>query len=132
MDLIYQSDYKKTFYDDKLSLITNIWTDKDMNDEIFQEEISIWVELIEAYRPKNLIADTQLFVFTIGLEMQEWTSQKVFPRIVSSGVKKFAVIVSQELIAQLSIEQTMEEVNPDVLQNRYFASIEEAKQWFTE
>jgi len=129
MKTIYESEFKKTLLNEELSLITNIWSATDMTDAIFQKEILEWVRLVEEYKPKFLIADTQLFIFTISLELQEWTGNVVFPRLIAAGVQKFAIIVSNEMIAQLSIEQTMEEAS-SAFQSNYFSSIEDAKKWF--
>jgi len=130
MNIIYESDCKTSYYEEDLSLITNVWTNKDMANEEFQKEILIWVELVEKYKPKNLIADLTNFIFTINIELQDWTGNEVFPRLTAAGARKFAIIVSQEIVSQLSVEQTMDEANPSKLRSNYFASIDEAKKWF--
>ncbi len=48
--------------------------------------------------------------------------------IVGNGLKKLAVIVSEDLIVQLSIEQTMEEIE-FIFQTRYFSNQESTRKW---
>jgi hypothetical protein len=48
---------------------------------------------------------------------------------VQAGLRKYAIIVSQEMVAQLSIEQTMEESQASNFQVRYFDDSEEAMRW---
>lgn len=129
METLYESKYKTTYYEPELSLITNIWTPEDMVDEKFQEEILGWVELVEKYKPKFLIADTSNFGYAVGIEMQEWTNTQVFPRLIAAGVKKFAIVESKEMLAQLSLEQTMEEEDTGAFMHKFFSSIDEAKEW---
>jgi chorismate mutase len=129
MATIYESKFKKTTYDKALSLITNVWTDAEMTDDDFQKEILVWVEQIEQYKPKNLIADTRKFNYAITVEMQDWNANETFPRIIAAGVEKFAIVESKELVAQMSIQQTMEEEQTGKMQNKYFETIEEALEW---
>jgi hypothetical protein len=129
MEKLYESEFKVTLYEPENSLIINNWKDeKEMTDEDFKEEIISWVELVEKYNPENLIADTRKFNYTVSVELQEWNEKKVFPRLANAGVKKFAVIESEELVAQLSLEQTMD-VAGDVMQHQFFTSQDEARAW---
>ncbi len=129
MEKLYESDFKITLYEPENSLIINNWKDeKEMTDDDFKKEIISWVELVEKYKPENLIADTRKFNYTISVELQEWNEKKVFPRLAKAGVKKFAVIESEELVAQLSLEQTMD-ASEDVMQHQFFTSQDEARAW---
>jgi len=127
---LYRSKFKHTEYDEKLSLLANYWTDAIMRDKDFQDEILAWVDLAKKYKPKNLLADTTLFNYTISTEMQTWTNEVVFPQLVAAGAKKFAVIMHPDIITQLSLEQTMEESEAAALQNQFFGSVAEAIEWF--
>lgn len=126
---IFKSDYKTTEYDEHLSVIINRWTDVPMDDSIFQEEILIWLDFIEQYRPIGLVADTKKFNFLISVEMQEWTNTVVFPRIIAAGVEKFALVVSEDIITQLALEQTMDEEKTGAFVSKYFENEADALKW---
>ncbi|HAI77152.1 MAG TPA: hypothetical protein DCM08_12985, partial [Microscillaceae bacterium] len=63
------------------------------------------------------------------VNLQSWVDQEIFPQFVQAGLRKYAIIVSQEMVAQLSIEQTMEESQASNFQVRYFDDSEEAMRW---
>lgn len=48
--------------------------------------------------------------------------------MVGNGAQKLAIIVSEDLIVQLSIEQTMEETE-SIFQTRYFGNQDSARKW---
>ena len=126
---IFKSEYKTTDYDEHLSIITNRWTDAQMDDSIFQEEILIWVDFIEQFKPKGLIANTRNFNYLVSIEMQEWTNTVVFPRIIAAGVQKFALVVNDDIITQLALEQTMEEEKTGSFASKYFDNEHDAIKW---
>ena len=70
------------------------------------------------------------FEFTISPEIQKWIDEKIFPRYIKAGVKKFAYIMSSDMVAQLSIEQTMEEQQASQgFQTNYFDNEADARKW---
>lgn len=125
---IYKSQFKTTDWDSDNSILANYWTANEMQAEDFKKEIEVWVELAEKHNAKNLLADTSKFNFPVSVELQEWTNNVVFPRLIGAGAVKFAIVESKEMLAQLSIEQTMEESEAK-FQTRYFSSREEALKW---
>lgn len=129
MKEIYSSEFKKTMYDADKSLIINEWTNAPMTDEDFRRDILIWVEQCEKYRIQNMIADTRLFKFAVTPELQEWTNTVTFPRIIAAGLKKFAIVESADMLAQLSLEQTMDEESTGVFASRFFGTVEDAMKW---
>ncbi len=129
MEILYQSAFKTTTYEAELSLITNIWTDKPMETWDFQNEILVWADLVEKYKPKNLIADTKKFNFIVSVELQTWTNHVIFPRLINSGVLKFAVIETDDVVNQMSLEQTMEEETTGQFRYLFFKTMEEARNW---
>lgn len=134
METIYESDYKKTTYDAGKSIIANYWTPAtaNMDEDEYQREIMVWVEAIEKYNARNLLAQTQEFAYTVSVEMQDWTDKEVFPRMVAAGVKKFAIVMSSEFIAQLSIEQVMQTESGTLIPTQYFDNEEDAMDWLKE
>lgn len=128
---VYQSDYQAIyFYEDK-QLLQKEWnqTTENMSNEAFKAEVEKIAEMQEKYKATKFHDNTTNFDFPISPKLQTWVNETIFPRFIAAGLMKYAIIVSQELIAQLSIEQTMEENNASKFQVRYFDNIEKAHQW---
>ncbi len=128
---IYKSDYKTTHYNESTKVMINRWTEAEMNSTIFQQEILAWVELVEKYHPKGMVANTKKFTYLITVDQQDWTNNVVFPRLIAAGMRRFAIIVNEDIMTQLALEQTMEEVAPDTFQSKFFDDEEKAIQWAT-
>jgi len=131
MKEIHHSEFIKIEFDEEQSLFDFEFHDlQDWSDEEFKEELEIQAKLAEAYHPKYFLFHSQNFNYTITPILQEWVDQTIFPRFVKAGVQKFAYILSSDIIAQLSIEQAMEEeVGLQSFETMYFSHVKEAKKW---
>jgi len=131
MKKIHHSEFIEIEFDEEQSLFDFKFYDlEEWSDEEFKEELEIQAKLSETYHPKYFLFHSQEFNFTITPTMQEWIDQTIFPRYVKAGVKKFAYIFSSDTIAQLSIEQAMEEeIGSQAFKTMYFSHADEAKKW---
>lgn len=127
--------YKSTFqtirvYED-LKLLAKEWTTDTeyMSEQKFKEEVEKIAEVAEKYKVEKFHDNTTNFLFPISPELQTWVNESIFTRFIAAGLRKYALIVSKEMIAQLSIEQTMEEDNASNFQVKYFDSPEKASEW---
>ena len=100
-----------------------------MTPEEFKQECLQHTQIMVKFRPKKNLYDTRNMLFPIVPELQEWLNQTIFPILLDIELNISALIVSQEVIAQLSIEQTMEESESSKITSRYFSNKEEAKEW---
>ncbi len=128
---VYNSNYLHLSFFPEHDLIEWTWkpTTKNMTEEEYKQEFLNYLDIILRLRPKRLLADTKDMFMPISPELQEWTNQTIFPPALEMGLNKVAFVISQELIAQLSIEQTMEESEGSKFITRYFDNKDEAKQW---
>ncbi|TAE75158.1 MAG: hypothetical protein EAZ85_03005 [Bacteroidetes bacterium] len=128
---VYKSKYLHLAFFAEQELIEMTWlpSTDEMTEEEYKQEFLNYLDIILKVRPKKIIPDTRNMFFPIVPKLQEWTNQVVFPPSLEMGLNKAAFVVSQEMIAQLSIEQTMEEHEGVKFVTRYFESKEEAKQW---
>ncbi|WP_338759374.1 hypothetical protein WAF17_11600 [Bernardetia sp. ABR2-2B] len=129
---IYKSDYQTINFDESKSLLSKSWTSKteDLETDTFRKEVNKIAECAEEQNAKYILDDTRSFAFTITIELQSWVDNEVFPRFIAAGLKKYAIIVSKEFIAQLSIEQTMEgDKGTQTFEVQYFDNTEEAHNW---
>ncbi len=102
---------------------------EDMDDKYFQTINLTYVELAQKHTLQGLCIDIQHFTYTIHPDIQEWVANEILPQLINLGIKRIAFNVSQDMIAQLSVEQTMEENTEIPLQVFYFSEISEAEAW---
>lgn len=129
---IYKSEYQTINFDESKSILSKSWTPKteDLEADTFSAEVNKIAECAEKHQAKYIVDDTRDFSFTITIELQDWVDNKVFPRFIAAGLKKYAIIVSKEFISQLSIEQTMEgSTGSQSFEVLYFDNTEEAYRW---
>ena len=119
-----------TISNDK-QVITNDWflTTETMSDEQYKADMLKFAELAKIYKPKYHLIKSVNFKYTIAIEMQDWTNNTIFPQLIEAGIKKIAFLVSSAMIAQLSIEQTLDESNADAFIVKYFDPEIDANNW---
>lgn len=128
---IYKSKHWTILYDSEKELITTIWNKLSfhMTDEIYQNEMLNYAQMVEKYKPLRLLVDSHYFEFVISPVMQEWTNNTIFPRVLAAGLKRVAITVPPNIITQLSLEQTMSEPTGNNFITRYFGNRGDAVQW---
>lgn len=130
MELFKSSFVVITLSNDK-QVITNDWflTTENMSDEQYKADMLKFAELATIHKPKYHLINSVNFLYTITIEMQEWTNKTIFPQLIEAGIKKIAFLVSSEMIAQMAIEQTLEESNAGAFKIKYFDTEKEALNW---
>jgi len=131
MEEIYHSEYVKHIYYPQKQVLEAVWTEGGlMNDEEYRKESLNFLKTANTCKAYGNLIDTQDFQFTIVPKTQEWLNTIVFPKLIATGVKKMAFLVTEELFAQVSIEQTMEEdTAKEGFQTYYFKNRDEAMLW---
>lgn len=129
---VYRSDYQVITHISDLSLLEAVWLpeSKNMGEEDYKIELRKQVELVKQYGIKRELFDTKNFAFAITPELQAWTDEEIYSAKHELGVVQFALVVSEEMISQLSLEQAMEEGKAHEFKPRFFTSAQEAKEWF--
>ncbi|WP_027000131.1 hypothetical protein [Eisenibacter elegans] len=129
---VYKSDYQVIRFYAEQGIMAKQWTPDTLNmDEVtFVSEVEKIAETAEQHKAQCIMDDTSKFAFPITPKLQEWVDTQVFPRFIAAGLKKYALLVSEEMIAQLSIEQTMEgEKGEQAFEIAYFSEAEAAMKW---
>lgn len=128
---VYKSKYLSLEFFTETQVIEWTWfpTSSEMKKTEYQQETLNYVDIVLKYKPKKVLGDIRNMFFPIGPELQEWTNQTIFPPILEIGLKTVAFVASEEIITQLSTQQTMEEEEGSKFTTRYFNTKEEAKEW---
>ncbi len=128
---LYSSNFVEISLSDNNLIIINEWfkTTENMLDEEYEADMLKFAELALLHKPKYHLIKSVDFLYTITIEMQEWTNNTIFPQLIKAGIKKIAFLVSSEIIAQISIEQTLEESNASAFAFKYFDVETDAINW---
>jgi len=100
-----------------------------MTPEQYISELKDFIKIVKEYKPKIMFGDMTDFKFTITVDTQEWLDNNLFPVYAEIGFKKIAIISSTSFIAELSIEQAMDEDSTGSFQTKYFDNRETAMDW---
>jgi hypothetical protein len=101
-------------------------------DETYKEDFLNFSQALLSYTkthkfPYGLV-DMRNFFFTISPELQEWHNENIFKLNSQIGLERMAILSSIDLIASLSIEQTLDNTD-ETFQTRFFDNEEDALAW---
>lgn len=109
MKKIHSSSLQEIYYDDKNSIIKNIWSPIDYTFDDMKREMNIWMEKFNETKPKLMLTDSSSGII-VPVEIQDWIVGFLFPEVIEKGALKYAIILSEEVVGQLSVEQMFDEV----------------------
>ncbi len=130
---VHESQYVSRFIDEENQLVISTWleTTENMTTREFKEEMQSLADLIKEKKIKFVLSITKELRFTIVPELQQWILDVIAPQFIEAKIEKQAIIIPQEFIAQLSMEQTIDDVENinHHHQSKFFSEIEDAKNW---
>lgn len=109
---LHKSEYHQLDFDNDKKMMIGVWTEKteDMSvDELKSEILKICDHIIET-KPKYFLADDRLRKNLFTVQDQEWIAQTFGKAFVQAGLNRVAVMPPEEMVAQLSTEQTADEL----------------------
>lgn len=129
MTIIFKTDYiKSTLFEDK-KYICNDWTGAEFGDEEFKYSMLEVANIASNHTVRGILVDARRFSFTISLGVQEWYDANIVPKHLAAGIKKMAFLLPEDVMAQVSIELTMDEEQAKSQETRYFDTYENAEKW---
>ena len=132
---VFENKFVIISFNKELSLMDFLWNKetKEAKEEDYKDWNTNLAQQVTKYKPKYVLSDNTNYFFPIIPELQEWSVENIFVPMTNAGVKKLAMIVSKEFIAQISLEQfsdEAEESNAGFV-TKYFENKEEAMEWFS-
>ncbi len=131
---LYETEFITISFEEKKSVITFSWTpatgSERFFDDEFTRELRAECENVEKTQAKFIIIDAREFMYPISPEIQTWIENEVYPLWASAGTKKIAVLLPKDLVAQLSVEQAIEENKEEAMISAFFDDTEPAYRWF--
>jgi hypothetical protein len=135
-ELLYKSVYREIFYyaDTKLLELTFLEGTTDYTDDEFKKEELIFSAFFVYKKVHIFCVNTIKLDYIIIPEIQEWLEKTVNPIFVKSEMRKFAVIVSQNVFSKVSIQHTIHKLtkNNPPFKTDYFEDREAALKWLLE
>ena len=100
-----------------------------MSDEVYRDEIKVLIQLVREKKPQRMLGDMKNFNFTISPDTQVWLNNNLLEVYIEQEIDKLAMILSNDLFSQISIEQTIEEEVTFAFETKYFNNLDEAYFW---
>ncbi|WP_291722312.1 STAS/SEC14 domain-containing protein [Bernardetia sp.] len=128
---VYNSNFLQidAFDDQKLLELTWLKATVDMTDEEYRNEHLELLKFMLEQKTQKVVGNVKDLGFVVNPDTQEWMNINVFVPAIEVGFHKLAVVMSSEFLAQLSIEQVMEEKEGQKITTQYFDNVEEAREW---
>jgi len=92
----------------------------------FREALNKGLELVNEKKAAKWLGDTSS-MSAIPTDDQQWANNDWFPRALSSGIKKMAVVVPKSVIAKMSVQNIVSKF--DTLEVQNFGDKLQAEQW---
>jgi hypothetical protein len=110
------------------------YSNNGMVDSSFQDDIMVLCRLIQEHKVLYLLDDSRKVNYPIGPEIQEWIAETINPALAEAGVKKYALVIPEDMIAELSNEQIFDEMQGQGVSTKIgnFSSPEEALRWLSD
>ena len=135
MEKIFINKFQTISFAKENKLMVFAWLPLDknyLNDTLLINEIIIGAELIKKHLPKRIIVQTENLKYLINPDIQKDINKILYDAYKIANVKKLAFIVSENIITQMSIEQTVSESKfINFFETKYFKNIESAMNWIS-
>lgn len=123
----YDETHLRVQYNSDLDAVVMKWKSFAQGDE-FRDGLDTGLELVEKEGAKNWLADLRE-LGTVAGDDQEWSNNNWFPRALETSLSHMAIIQPESVVANISVENIMEEVGDGELKTHYFDNRTEAEQW---
>ena len=119
--LLHKSKFASHHYCDETKTLFSDWFQEtgSMKEEDFKNEMEIWIKVSKECRPERIFDRCIDFTYPISPENQTWMAQLLNPGWIDAGVKKYAHLVPEEFIANLSVYQMFDEFFEMKLDNQF-------------
>jgi hypothetical protein len=129
--LLESRKYVLIEYYAELSLMQYHWqaANAQMTENEYKAEMLHILHLFRQYRVQNVILDALESKFVITIQLQEWVNKNIIAVAAAEGLKRVLIILSQDLIPNLSMEQMFEEDPHKTFHTHYCPTVADAQKW---
>jgi hypothetical protein len=123
----YDSSFLTAQYDERLDAVVMKWHDFAEGDD-FREGLDAGLELIQEKEASNWLADLRK-MGTVSGDDQEWSNNDWFPRAMETALTHMAIVQPENVVADMSVENIMQEVGDGDITTHHFDNRPEAERW---
>jgi hypothetical protein len=114
-------------YDNGSQSVNMKWKSFAHGDD-FRNGLNSGLDLIKQKGSKKWLADLR-DLGTVPTKDQEWSNTDWFPRAVSGGIRKMAIVMPKSTLSAMSVKNIMTKVEGINIETNYFDSDDEARKW---
>lgn len=123
----YESEYLEVEYDPELDAVRMQWK-QFVSGDPFREGLDRGLELLRERGAANWYADLRQ-LGAVDQDDQEWSNEEWFPRALEAGVQNMAIVRPESVVAEMSVDNIMQEVEETGLVTYNFDDPDEAEEW---
>lgn len=123
----FETDYLTVHYNEEFNGVLMEWKTFTTSEEL-KAGLNKGLACINEKKLTKWLADVRE-LGAISEEDQKWSNEDWFPRALQSGIKRMAVIVSDDIFNQMTVEEIMLKVKAQDFISQYFDSVDKAKKW---
>lgn len=119
--ILYESKFAKHTYQPSTKTLFSDWSPAtfEMSREDFKIEIEAWLNVFKKEKILYLFDRCSDFIYPIAPDEQIWMANLLNPEWIKLGLKKYAHLVPEEFIANLSVDQMFDEFFNMNLEGQY-------------
>lgn len=129
MKQLHQSEFSSVNFDEENQCIEQLWANVETQEEDYRQEQLAFFEGVKAHHPTKAFIDTSVFSMIVSPELQVWAGENILRPSVGLGLQKAAFVLPDDLFAEVSIQQALEENEDQAFRVMYFKDKDEAKKW---
>ena len=134
MNILFENTIQTIIHHPEINTLEQLF--KRESDTVFgehyQEEMTQFLGYCQKYKPSQLIINNKEAGYAIEPEMQEWMHVHIYPQLSEAGVVRKAYVLGEDIINQLSVEQTATEDPNPLFEFNFFSDLDEGKTWLAQ
>ncbi len=135
MDIVYEDKYQRVCFDTAQSIMRfevfeNVGNLRES--EYIDYVVKKGAEFIKKYKPQGILVAVQQFSLLFSLKGEQMVQNIIIDAYRMANIKKLAIILPYNMIAQWTIFQMVEKEFEYSFQRRYFIDEQKAMQWLLE
>lgn len=123
----FDSDYLTIQYDADIDAVVMDWHDFTKGEQ-FRDGLDRGLDLVKSENSRNWLADLR-DLGAVDQDDQEWSNEDWFPRAIQAGLENMAIVKPESAIAEMSVDNIMQEVEGTDLVTHHFDDREQAREW---
>jgi len=123
----FKAPYLLLQYNEQEKYIVANWQHFPLSEE-FRVGMDHLIRLMEEKKIGKVLTDTRK-MGAISPDDQDWSINEWLPRAFKAGYRRIAIVISEDIFNQMSVEDIMSRVKGVDFVTQYFPSLEEGRKW---